>query len=197
MSPRPGAGRPPLYPRVLRLRYIRPGGLLCFLYFEGALALGVLLALAELAPWWGALVLPVVVALMVKINDTVAGLSMRGRPVPAHVRPGPGRRAAARTPSVRSPVPMARIGTAGAAAPGRSPANLGVATARRTGSQRQSAGQRRTATEPEAGSRAHGTAARSASGGASVSARPAQQANPTHGQNSPDYRRGPNQGRFD
>jgi hypothetical protein len=30
------SGRPPLYARVLRLRHIRPGGLLCFAFFEGA-----------------------------------------------------------------------------------------------------------------------------------------------------------------
>ena len=38
----------PLYARVLRLRHLDPSGLLCFLFLEGAVALGVLLALAEL-----------------------------------------------------------------------------------------------------------------------------------------------------
>jgi hypothetical protein len=65
--------RPPLYARVLRLRHLRPGGILCSLFFEGAVAGGVLLALAELASWWSVAILPVTVAAMVKVNDVVAG----------------------------------------------------------------------------------------------------------------------------
>src|SRR5438876_6490432 len=87
MSARSGAGKRPLYARVLRLRYLNPGGLLCFLFFEGSIALGVLLALAEFAPWWGIVLLPSAVALMVKLNDVIAGSNARLRPVPAHVRP--------------------------------------------------------------------------------------------------------------
>jgi hypothetical protein len=64
---------PPVYARVLRLRHLRPGGILCFLFFEGAVAAGVLLALAELASWWSVAILPVTVAAMVKVNDVVAG----------------------------------------------------------------------------------------------------------------------------
>lgn len=75
----------PLYARVLRLRHIAPSGFLCFVYLEGAVALGILLGLAELVSWWDVLVLPAVVALMVKLNDVVAGLLAR----PA----GPGGRA--------------------------------------------------------------------------------------------------------
>ena len=67
----------PLYARMLRLRHLAPSGLLCFVYLEGAFALGILLALAELVSWWGVLVLPAVVALMVKLNDVVAGLLVR------------------------------------------------------------------------------------------------------------------------
>ncbi len=63
----------PIYARVLGLQYLRPGGLLCFLFFEGAIALGTLLALAELVNWWAVVVLPVSVAAMVKLNDVVAG----------------------------------------------------------------------------------------------------------------------------
>ena len=63
----------PLYARMLRLRYLTPSGLLCFVFFEGAVALGLLLGLAELVSWWGVLVLPAMVALMVKLNDVVAG----------------------------------------------------------------------------------------------------------------------------
>ncbi|MFF5176088.1 hypothetical protein ACFY3U_26165 [Micromonospora sp. NPDC000089] len=62
----------PLYARALGLRFVNPGGVLCFLFFEGAVALAVLLALAELVTWWAVLILPVAVALMVKLNDVVA-----------------------------------------------------------------------------------------------------------------------------
>jgi hypothetical protein len=104
------SGKPPLYARVLRLHYIRPGGLLCFAFFEGAVAVGILLALAELAPWWAALVLPVAVALMVKINDIVAGLNARARLVPAHTRSGTARRAAVPRAAVpRAAVPRAAV----------------------------------------------------------------------------------------
>jgi hypothetical protein len=63
----------PLYARILRLRHLAPSGLLCFVFLEGAVVLGILLALAELVSWWGVIVLPVTVALMVKFNDLVAG----------------------------------------------------------------------------------------------------------------------------
>jgi len=63
----------PVYARALRLRYVQPSGLTCLAFFEGSFVLGGLLALAELIPWWGMLVLPVAVAVMVKINDLVAG----------------------------------------------------------------------------------------------------------------------------
>ncbi|WP_422755013.1 hypothetical protein [Micromonospora sp. WMMD708] len=63
----------PLYARLLGLRIINPGGVLCFLFFEGAVAFAVLLALAELVSWWAVAVLPVAVAIMVKLNDEVAG----------------------------------------------------------------------------------------------------------------------------
>lgn len=72
-SRRAGMANQPLYARMLRLRHLNPGGLLCFVFLEGALALGALLALAELVSWWGVLVLPAVVAVMVKFNDVVAG----------------------------------------------------------------------------------------------------------------------------
>jgi hypothetical protein len=64
----------PLYARVLMLRHLAPSGFLCFVFLEGAIALGILLALAELVSWWGVLVLPATVALMVKLNDVVAGM---------------------------------------------------------------------------------------------------------------------------
>ncbi|MGH3679708.1 MAG: hypothetical protein ACRDT2_05530 [Natronosporangium sp.] len=69
----------PLYARALRLRHVHPSSLLCFLFFEGMIALGVLLALAELVTWWSVPVLPVAVAGMVKLNDLVAGVLPGGR----------------------------------------------------------------------------------------------------------------------
>jgi hypothetical protein len=67
----------PLYARVIGLQYLNPGGVLCFCFFEGAIALAVLLALAELVTWWAVLILPATVAVMVKINDLVAGAVVR------------------------------------------------------------------------------------------------------------------------
>ncbi|SCL38616.1 hypothetical protein GA0070624_6276 [Micromonospora rhizosphaerae] len=67
----------PLYARVLALRFVNPGGVLCFLFFEGAIALAVLLALAELVSWWAVLVLPAAMAVMVKLNDMVAEVVVR------------------------------------------------------------------------------------------------------------------------
>lgn len=67
----------PLYAKVLGLQYLRPGSLLSFIFFEGSIALGVLLALAELAEWWIVAVLPVSIAAMVKLNDVIAGAAVR------------------------------------------------------------------------------------------------------------------------
>ncbi|MFC0506866.1 hypothetical protein [Micromonospora costi] len=67
----------PLYARVLGLRFVNPGGVLCFLFFEGTVALAALLALAELVSWWAVVVLPAVVAVMVKLNDMVAAVVVR------------------------------------------------------------------------------------------------------------------------
>lgn len=98
----------PLYARLLGLRYLNPGGMLCFVYFEGTIALGVLLALAELVTWWGVLILPASVAVMVKVNDMVAGAVVRS---------------AARTPEreraralLREPASQDRASRGGAAA---------------------------------------------------------------------------------
>jgi hypothetical protein len=71
----------PLYARLLRLHALAPSGLLCFIFLEGAIALGILLALAELVSWWGVIVLPLTVALMVKLNDLIAAQLARP-PVP-------------------------------------------------------------------------------------------------------------------
>ncbi|MEG3634014.1 hypothetical protein [Micromonospora palythoicola] len=67
----------PFYARALGLRFVNPGGVLCFIFFEGAIALAALLALAELVTWWAVLVLPATVAVMVKLNDLVAAAVVR------------------------------------------------------------------------------------------------------------------------
>jgi hypothetical protein len=59
------------------LRFVNPGGVLCFLFFEGSVTLAVLLALAELVTWWTVLILPAAVAAMVKFNDMVAEIVVR------------------------------------------------------------------------------------------------------------------------
>jgi len=80
-----GSEHRPLYSRMLRLHHLSPSGLLCFVFLEGAIALGILLALAELVSWWGVIVLPVTVALMVKLNDVIAGSLTRPAPAPPPV----------------------------------------------------------------------------------------------------------------
>ncbi|XVV14160.1 hypothetical protein ACQP2X_07400 [Actinoplanes sp. CA-131856] len=105
----------PLYARLLRLRHVAPSGFLCFVYLEGAVALGILLALAELVSWWGVLALPATVAVMVKLNDVIAGslISPATRPAPpvrpaaaygAEIRPAVERAPVARPAMERAPV---------------------------------------------------------------------------------------------
>jgi hypothetical protein len=110
------ARQQPLYARVLGLQYLAPGGFLCFVFLEGAVALGILLALAELVSWWGVVVLPMTVAIMVKLNDVVAGALIRTTPMTAD-RTTP--MAAGRTP----PTTAGRINpmTAGRTTPAESP----------------------------------------------------------------------------
>jgi hypothetical protein len=100
------AGRSaPLYWRMLRLRRLRPAPAATFLLFEGSILLGVLLALAEIISWWGAPVIPLAVAVMVKLNDMVAStLDLR-----------PLAEAQLRTPRPRDwrPIGMSRVSSAG------------------------------------------------------------------------------------
>jgi hypothetical protein len=105
----------PLYARVLRLRYLAPTGFLCFVFLEGAIALGILLALAELVSWWGVLVLPATVAMMVKLNDVIAGMvavppvsSGRGSAVAVAGSASPPSRRPAIRPAAGSPAMPAR-----------------------------------------------------------------------------------------
>ncbi|MEU4570075.1 hypothetical protein [Micromonospora sp. NPDC023956] len=102
----------PLYARVLGLRFVNPGGVLCFLFFEGAVALAALLALAELVSWWAVLLLPAAVAVMVKLNDVVAASVVRTASlVPVQERDRFRRQM---EPAVgRAPVPARRTSPAG------------------------------------------------------------------------------------
>jgi hypothetical protein len=68
-----GGGFRPLYARVLRLRHLRLRPLVAFLLFEGSVAFAILLVLADLIDAWGVVAIPAAVAVMVKINDVVAG----------------------------------------------------------------------------------------------------------------------------
>src|SRR6185312_5733423 len=67
------AGRAPIYARLLRLRRLKITGLMSFLLLECTIAVAILLALAELVSWWAVPLLPVLVAVMVKVNDMVGG----------------------------------------------------------------------------------------------------------------------------
>ena len=66
--------RRPLYVRLLRLRSLRLRAWQRAVLGEGALALAVVLVLADLASAWALLVLPVLVAGLVKAHDLVASL---------------------------------------------------------------------------------------------------------------------------
>jgi hypothetical protein len=99
-EPRPDAYPPPLYARALFLQNLQPGPLLCFLFFEGAIATGAVFALTGKATAWAALVLPATVAAVVKLNDVVAGAAKRR----AGVRPGVAARGADPWPELEQPV---------------------------------------------------------------------------------------------
>lgn len=71
-------GKRPLYPRLLRLRNVHPNGWQRAALGEGALAVAVVLVLADLASAWTLLALPLGVAVVVKAHDVLAGLL--GRP---------------------------------------------------------------------------------------------------------------------
>lgn len=88
----PDATEPrPSYARVLRLRHTRLVPWQAVLLFDVVLVVGVLLALAEVASAWAPVVLPLVVALVVKAYDEVAGLA-GPVPSPPRGRSGTGRR---------------------------------------------------------------------------------------------------------
>jgi hypothetical protein len=79
--PKVWEGRPaPMFWRVLRLRHVRPNGWLRALFFEGSVALAVVLVLAGAANVWTIVVLPLVVAIIVKANDVLVGSLRRSFP---------------------------------------------------------------------------------------------------------------------
>lgn len=73
----------PLYPRLLRLRNIAPNGWQRAALGEGALAVAVVLVLADVASAWTLLALPLGVAVVVKAHDVLAGLLAAPAPAPA------------------------------------------------------------------------------------------------------------------
>jgi hypothetical protein len=67
----PRASRP-LYQSILRLQRFRPSGVQRILLIEGSAATGIVVALADIASAWVILILPIVVAGVVKFEDVVA-----------------------------------------------------------------------------------------------------------------------------
>jgi hypothetical protein len=124
------ARQQPLYARMLGLQYLAPSGFLCFVFLEGAVALGILLALAELVSWWGVLVLPTMIAVMVKLNDVVAGALIRR----ATTRPAPGGHSAGGHSAARAGAETVRLSAAMIAA-----AQSGGVSALRSAESRQAA----------------------------------------------------------
>jgi len=78
----PTAKKKPLYPRLLRLRHIHPNAWQRAALGEGAIAAGVLLAMADLASAWTIVALPVAVAAIVKAHDSLQGLIDRAAEPP-------------------------------------------------------------------------------------------------------------------
>jgi hypothetical protein len=64
----------PLYPRVLRLRHVHPNGWQRALLFEGSVGAGALLALTDRVSAWTPVLIPLVVAVLVKAHDVLVGL---------------------------------------------------------------------------------------------------------------------------
>ncbi len=69
----PAPAKKPLYPRLLRLQHISPSAWQRAVLGEGALGVGVLLAMADLASAWSVVVLPAAVAAVVKAHDLLQG----------------------------------------------------------------------------------------------------------------------------
>ena len=71
--------KPPLYWRMLRLRWVHPNGWQRALLVEGVVGVAVVLVLADVASAWTLLVLPLASAIVVKAHDVLAGLLAPGR----------------------------------------------------------------------------------------------------------------------
>jgi hypothetical protein len=69
--------KPPMYWRVLRLRYVRPNGWQRALFVEGVLAVSLVLVLADVASAWTLLALPAASAAAVKAHDVLVGILRR------------------------------------------------------------------------------------------------------------------------
>ena len=80
--------RSPVYPRLLRLRHVAPNAWQRAVLGEGALAVAVLLVLADLATAWTLVALPLAVAAVVKAHDALAGFLTPQVPSTAGAREG-------------------------------------------------------------------------------------------------------------
>jgi len=106
--------RKPLYSRMLRLRHLRLRPLVAFGLFEGSVVLSILLVLADFVNVWAVLVIPVTVAVMVKVNDMVAGGLTRPLAVAQLRAPRPRDRTAvgrSRVPSAPTPTTVHEVRT--------------------------------------------------------------------------------------
>lgn len=120
--------RRPLYFRILRVRHLNLRPSTTFVLFEGSIALGILLTLADLVEWWGMLAVPAAVAIMVKLQDVIAGVLIRPLALAQLRTPrlldG---LAIGRSPAPRPSHPTAEIGADDAVAdPAARPENIGV-----------------------------------------------------------------------
>ncbi|GGJ74276.1 hypothetical protein GCM10010123_00310 [Pilimelia anulata] len=76
------------YTSLLRIRHLRLTGFRGMVFGEGSILLGLLLAFAEVAPWWGAIAIPVAVGAMVKLQDLLLDLLATGGPAGAGTTSG-------------------------------------------------------------------------------------------------------------
>jgi hypothetical protein len=82
------AAKAPLYARILRLRHVQPSSWQRALFVEGAIAVAIVIVLADLASAWLILALPVAIAVLVKFHDVVSGALDRTTQQRQH-RPAP------------------------------------------------------------------------------------------------------------
>ncbi len=92
-----------LYGRLLRLRAVRLRWWVRAIYVEGAVAVGIVLYLADWASAWVLLALPAAVAVAVKLYDLVLVVATGGSPADAPVSPQAEGRPARPAPSGVAP----------------------------------------------------------------------------------------------